>query len=84
MAYQEHRGVQAIRRGLTQDLVGGVKVIVAPVVLYGELLETLALGEGTLDAFGSAEGVVLRLVEDLVVLHQGQEAVLPLQGLAGV
>jgi hypothetical protein len=55
LTYQEHAGVQAIRGGFTDQLIGGMELFHGPFVLFRKLLKTLGLAERSLQALYSAE-----------------------------
>ena len=75
--YQEHGRMQAIRRGFANQVIGRVNFLWRPIVLNGQLLQSLSLGQRTLDALDTAHGVILRLVKDLLALQNVQDLLLP-------
>lgn len=46
--YQEHARVQPVGGGLADQIIGGMELLHGPLVLLGQLLQTLGLGQGPL------------------------------------
>lgn len=76
--------MQTIWGGFTNQVICRVKLFECPFMLLGQLLQALCFSQRALDAIHTPQGVVLRLVEHLVVLENGQQALLPVQDLPGM
>lgn len=79
----EHLVMHRQWRGLAHELDGMLEFLGRPFVLLGQLLETLASGEGGQDAIFTALVVVLGLVEDLLRREDFGKVVSLLQCLLG-
>lgn len=53
--YQEHGRMQTIRRGFANQVIGRINLLWRPIVLDGQLLHSLSLGQRTLDALDTAQ-----------------------------
>lgn len=61
-----------------------MKVLHGPLVLLGQLLQALSLGQRPLQPLNATEGVVLGLVKDLLGLEEAEHLLLSVQSLLGV
>lgn len=79
--YQEHRCVKSVWTGLGDQAIGDSVVVDAPVVLNLQLSQLLRSGESNRELLDSAHEGILRLVEHLLRLEDGQDLGLILQSL---
>lgn len=80
-AYQEHRGVKSVWAWLRDQAIGDSVILGAPVVLDLELSQLLRSGERNRELLHSSEEGIVRLVEHLLGLEDGQDLGLVLQSL---
>lgn len=76
--------METIGSRLSDQLIGSVQLLHGPLVLLGQLLQALSLGQRPLQPLDTAQGVILRLVKDLLRLEHLDQLVLKLQMLLGV
>src|SRR6186713_3192307 len=57
--HQEHAGMEAVRCGLADEIIGGLELVFGPVVLDLKLLKPLASCQSSLDSRGLAPEVIL-------------------------
>jgi hypothetical protein len=67
--------VETVGAGLADKLSGSAELVVVPVVLPLQDAQPLLAGKGPLEAVGAAHEVVLRLVEDLLSLEDGEDGI---------
>lgn len=72
---QEHAIVQTVWRRLAYKLICDLEIALRPVVLASKLVKSLGSAQGRLDTLHSSGKVVLRLVEDLIVLQNFENSV---------
>jgi hypothetical protein len=73
--------VETVGAGLADKLSGSAELVVVPVVLLLQDAQPLLAGKGPLEAVGAAHEVVLRLVEDLLGLEDGEDGILCVEQL---
>lgn len=78
---QKHGRVEAIWSGLADEVIGGLVLILAPVVLDRKPLQSLSSSESSLNSVLSALEIVLRLVKDGVRLQNAENLGVALQHL---
>lgn len=76
--------MKTVRRRLPNQVISSIDLLRRPFMLQGQLMQSLPLGQRPLDALHAAQGVILRLVKDLLALHDLENAIFPLQRLSGM